>query len=160
MKTYTRRDSVTAILRKMGIDKADYNNHIITNADGAFSIREQDQTPPWETAPITDEPKTINTTSEFFDAVGDILSGKKKAKDFTGPKNVDTSKAKKETKAEAPKTEKEARRTVSSAAREHILAGHDNKKVFELLQSEFKLDDDKKSYPGWYRSEMKRKVKN
>ena len=125
MKTYTRRDSVTAILRKMGIDKADYNNHIITNADGTFSVKEQDSTPPWEEAPTVETAQTAEPKS---------------------------------TKKMAAKAEpKEPRRTVSSAAREHILAGHDNKKVFELLQSEFKLDDDKKSYPGWYRSEMKRK---
>lgn len=119
-KTYTRRDSVTVILRKMGIDKAEYNNHIITNADGTFSIREQDQTLPWEDAPKTEA--------------------------------APAAESKKSTKAE-----KEPRRTVSFAAREHILAGHDNKKVFELLKSEFNLDDNKKSYPSWYRSEMKRK---
>lgn len=125
MKTYTRRDSVTAILRKMGIDKADYNNHIIANADGTFSVKEQDSTPPWEENPTVEAAPTVEPKS---------------------------------TKKMAAKAEpKEPRRTVSSAAREHILAGHDNKKVFELLQSEFKLDDDKKSYPGWYRSEMKRK---
>ena len=125
MKTYTRRDSVTAILRKMGIDKADYNNHIITNSDGTFSIKEQDSTPPWEEAPTVEAAPTVEPKS---------------------------------TKKMAAKAEpKEPCRTVSSAAREHILAGHDNKKVFELLQSEFKLGDDKKSYPGWYRSEMKRK---
>ena len=124
-KTYTRRDSVTAILRKMGVDKAEYNNHIITNADGTFSIREQDQTPPWEETPKTEA--------------------------------APAAESKKSTKTEAPKAEKEPRRTVSSAAREHILAGHDNKKVFELLKNEFNLDDNKKSYPGWYRSELKRK---
>ena len=128
MKTYTRRDSVTAILRKMGIDKADYNNHIITNADGTFSVKEQDSTHPWEEAPTVETAQTAEPKS---------------------------------TKKMAAKAEpKEPRRTVSSAAREHILAGHDNKKVWELLKEEFNFDDSKKHYPSWYRSEMKRRAAN
>lgn len=134
-KTYTRRDSVTSILRKRGIPSDQYNDWIIKNDDGTFSIREQAEslTPPWD-----EEPKTVET--------------KTTAKDHKIPD------APKKTKVQDEP--KETRRTVSSAAREHILAGHDNKKVWELLKEEFDLGDSKKHYPSWYRSEMKRKAAN
>lgn len=133
IKTYARRDSVTSILRKRGIPSVQYNDWIIKNDDGTFSIREQAEspTPPWD-----EEPKTAETTVK-------------------GHKIPDASK-----KAKVQDEPKEIRRTVSSAAREHILAGHDNKKVWELLKEEFDLDDSKKHYPSWYRSEMKRKAVN
>lgn len=37
MKTYTRRDSCTALLKKMGIDKTEYNQ-FITSANGLFYV--------------------------------------------------------------------------------------------------------------------------
>ena len=56
-KTYTRRDSVTSILRKRGITSDQYNDWIIKNDDGTFSVREQAEssTPPWDDAPKTVE---------------------------------------------------------------------------------------------------------
>ena len=134
-KTYTRRDSVTSILRKRGIPSDQYNDWIIKNDDGTFSIREQAEssTPPWDEEPKTVETKTTAKEHKIPDA----------------PK-----------KTKVQDEPKETRRTVSSAAREHILAGHDNKKVWELLKEEFDLDDSKKHYPSWYRSEMKRKAAN
>jgi hypothetical protein len=49
--------------------------------------------------------------------------------------------------------------TVSSLSRELILAGKTNKEVWAIIKSKFKLDDNKKHYPAWYRSEMKRSGK-
>ena len=134
-KTYTRRDSVTSILRKRGIPSDQYNDWIIKNDDGTFSIREQAES---STPPCGEEPKTVETktTAEEHKVPG-------------APK-----------KTKVQDEPKETRRTVSYAAREHILAGHDNKKVWELLKEEFNLDDSKKYYPSWYRSEMKRKAAN
>ena len=58
-----------------------------------------------------------------------------------------------EGKVKATKSE----RTVSSVARELIVAGKTNAEVWEVISKEFKLDDGKKGYPAWYRSEVKRK---
>ena len=145
-KTYTRRDSVTSILRKRGITSDQYNDWIIKNDDGTFSIREQAEssTPPWDGAPKTVEVAAPDAEHEIPEAP--------KVKKSKSPKSKSTTR-------ETEPTDW-SKRTVSSACREHILAGHDNKKVWDLLKSEFKLDDSKKHYPGWYRSEMKRKVKN
>jgi hypothetical protein len=46
---------------------------------------------------------------------------------------------------------------VSQTARDLILAGKTNAEVWAVLQAQFKLDDGKKHYPTWYRSELKRK---
>jgi hypothetical protein len=37
-KIYTKRDSATAVLRKMGVNKADYKKHIKVLADGRFEL--------------------------------------------------------------------------------------------------------------------------
>lgn len=63
-------------------------------------------------------------------------------------------KAKASKKPEAPKATKE---TVSSVARDLIRKGLTNAQVFEALQKKFNLDDSKKGYPAWYRSDMARK---
>jgi hypothetical protein len=66
---------------------------------------------------------------------------------------ADQPKAKKQPKpdkAEVPKTA-EAKRTVTSVARELIVAGKTNEEVWDALVKEFKLDEGKKSYPAWYR---------
>lgn len=60
-------------------------------------------------------------------------------------------------KTEKKPAKKEAARTVSTAARELIVAGKTNAEVWEVIKKEFDLDDSKKSYPAWYRSDCKRK---
>lgn len=60
--------------------------------------------------------------------------------------------------APAVKESKPAKRTgISQTARDLILAGKTNVEVWALLQAQFGLDDSKKHYPTWYRSELKRK---
>ena len=49
--------------------------------------------------------------------------------------------------------------TVSARARQLILEGLANKDVFTKLQEEFNLPETKKSYPAWYRSELRRQGK-
>lgn len=67
--------------------------------------------------------------------------------------------ARSETTPKAEKPAKSPRLTVSGVARELILQGLDNKAVWERLQEQFKLDDGKKHYPAWYRSELRRSGK-
>ena len=49
--------------------------------------------------------------------------------------------------------------TVSARARQLILEGLANKDVFAKLKEEFNLPETKKSYPAWYRSELRRQGK-
>jgi hypothetical protein len=65
-----------------------------------------------------------------------------------------TTKKPKRTKKAAVK--KVHRITVSAVARALIRQGKSNEQVWETLKSQFKLDDSKKYYPTWYRSELKR----
>lgn len=46
--------------------------------------------------------------------------------------------------------------TVSSLIRQLILAGKSNKECFAEAKRVFGLEDNKKHYPSWYRSELKR----
>jgi hypothetical protein len=46
--------------------------------------------------------------------------------------------------------------SISATARSLILDGKTNQEVWEIIKSEFNLDDSKKHYPTWYRCEMKR----
>ena len=60
-------------------------------------------------------------------------------------------------KKTAKKVVRQPGRTVSSVARDLIIAGRSNDEVWKALKQEFKLDSSKKHYPAWYRSEVKRK---
>jgi hypothetical protein len=69
------------------------------------------------------------------------------------PPIVDVDKQAKQEK----RASKSTRRTVSSVARELILQGLDNNATYAKLVDEFALSADKKYYPAWYRSELRRK---
>lgn len=76
----------------------------------------------------------------------------------TTNKAAKTKKAQKDAKAvKGTKTQKEAKVTVSSRAREMIIAGKTNDEVWAMMKKEFRLDDSKKSYPAWYRRECVKK---
>jgi len=47
--------------------------------------------------------------------------------------------------------------TVASRCREMIRAGHTNAAIWKVIQKQFDLPGSKKSYPAWYRSDMKRR---
>lgn len=114
-KTYSRRDSATSALRKMGIDKKHYND-FITKTDDGFKC--------------------------------DLDAAKKS---LSGP----TEKSKAQAKKGGKKTS--SRRTASSVIRGLIEDGLSNKEIWEKVKGEFNLDEAKRSYPAWYRSEMRRK---
>lgn len=117
-KTYSRRDSATSALRKMGIDKKDYDKFITKVAGGVLC--------------------------ELGSAQLHLNNAKPKSE-----------KSKEKAKKGGKKTS--SRRTVSSVIRGLIEDGLSNKEIWEKVKSEFKLDDAKRSYPAWYRSEMRRK---
>ena len=129
VKILARRDSCTTILRKMGVASADYGSFIEVMTDGKFACH-------------------------IARAEMHLESLKKPAPKAEKPaveKKAAAKPAKKET------VKREAARTVSTVARELIVAGKTNVEVWAIIQKEFGLDDSKKSYPAWYRSDCKRK---
>jgi len=56
----------------------------------------------------------------------------------------------------AKKASTNGKETVSSRIRSLINEGHSNSEIWEIVQPEYDLDDKKRSYPAWYRSQMKR----
>ena len=111
-KIYTRRDSATAVLRKLGVPTTDY--------------------------------------ARFIKRVGDEYHlDLKAAQDSRRPPEAKATKAKaKATKAESS--------SVAQRCRDLILEGLSNKDIFDRLQKEGALDEDKRHYPGWYRCQMRR----
>lgn len=129
VKILSRRDSATTILRKMGIHSRDYNAFIEVMSDGKFACH-------------------IARAEMHLESLKQAAAKPAKAK----------AKAKSAPKAEKqPAAKREAARTVSTVARELIVAGKTNLEVWVVIQKEFDLDDSKKSYPAWYRSDCKRK---
>lgn len=59
----------------------------------------------------------------------------------------------------AAKPDQERQPTVASVCRELLLAGKTNAEVWAVVQPQFSLDDAKKTYPSWYRSELRRQGK-
>lgn len=49
--------------------------------------------------------------------------------------------------------------SMAQRAEELLLNGATNEELWEVFQSEYGLDDTKKSYPGWYRNSLKRQGK-
>lgn len=69
-------------------------------------------------------------------------------------KGAKPTKAKAEPKA---KVAREPRRTMTSAAREMIIAGKSNEDVLEMLNKEFGVNlETHKNYAGWYRAQCVR----
>lgn len=60
-------------------------------------------------------------------------------------------------KIKAPKATKQE--TCASVVRAMVAEGKDNPAIWAVIQPKFQLGDDKKWYPGWYRSDMARKAK-
>jgi hypothetical protein len=59
-------------------------------------------------------------------------------------------------KAKAEKPAKEPRITVTSVVEGLILDGKSNADVWAVIKPQFKLSDDKRWYPSWFRSRLKR----
>lgn len=128
-KTYTRRDSATSALRKIGLQARDYDLFITKKSDNEFECRLGAAAAHLESLK-NPAPKTIMGSA--------IKAGRR----VTDPVVQD-----KPAKAKG----------VSAVARELILAGKTNQEVWAAIKDAFNLDDSKKHYPTWYRCEMKRK---
>lgn len=84
-------------------------------------------------------------------------TSKEKVAELAAKAGVKAAKAPKA--APEPKAEKAAAVTVASRCRELALSGKTNQEIWAIVQPEFSLPAEKKSYPGWYRAQLKREGK-
>ena len=175
IRHYEKRDSATAALRKLGIKKEQYDEYIKMKVVSGVTIYETDLSaaeqylldvggtaastghpagPKWpfsEPKGKAPAPKT-QLKPEHAKLFDEKIS--KEAKARPG-KNEDPKLVRKtvEKPAKAPKTGPES---VSAAMRRLILAGKTNDEVWAEVKKSHKLDDSKKSYPAWYRNQLKK----
>ena len=205
LRTVKTRDQATAILRKMGVAKADYSRFIVQlGKNGKFEVdcwnarhhkAEEDvallktidretgrgvslaggavtkafETPVKEQATVTmGDGKKINIqvhepVKPLKKAVEDVAEASaQEALRRAAERGEAKAKAAAEKTAEKKAAKKTSARkngkpTVANAIRELVRAGKDNDAIWAKIQPQFKLSDDKKWYPGWYRAEMIRK---
>ena len=133
VKTFTRRDSATSVLRKLGINPRDYDLFIKKLAADKFEVN-------------------LDLANKHVAKVA--------AQTATDKPSAKTKPAKTLVKAVETKSAVTTHNlnTVSGLARHLIEAGKTNKEVWAELQSVFNLDDTKRHYPSWFRSELKRKA--
>lgn len=138
-KSFTRRDSATSVLRKMGINSRDYNLFITVDAYGKFELN-------------------LDLAKSHAAKIAEQTAPAKKVDEVKKPAVKSVRKAiaealetKTQTATEVEKTE-----TVSQMARRLILAKHSNKEVWEALVATFQLDAKKRGYPAWYRFELRK----
>lgn len=155
-KTFATRDSATALLKKLGVPVTNYALFIqIDEAAGKKSFTVDID---FVKESLKDLGRSSNKASktEVKDLKKLFTEEPKAEKSAKAPKTEKTEKAPKAEKVAKVKTAKTPARTISSAAREYILAGLDNNTVFGKLVDEFKLDANKKYYPAWYRCELRK----
>lgn len=129
-KVVKTRDSAVAVLRKLGVKKEDYSK-FVTKVDGGFRVE------------ITKAKANIAkpTKPEVVKPMG------KRAK----------AAAAKAAKPALPPKEKKI--TVTSVTEGLIQSGKSNPDVWAVIKGQFKLSDDKRWYPSWFRSRLKRQGK-
>lgn len=159
MKAFARRDSATALLRKMGVAKTDYDKFITKKGD-EFIVNvkaAEDSTPPFEPTPAAElmKPAAKKTSKAAKPAA------KKATKSVAKP--AATKEEKPAKKAAKPKAElrkvtetptpKEGK---SAFIRRLISLGYTNAEIWADIVVRYELDEGKKYYPGWYRYDMRR----
>lgn len=135
-KTYTRRDSATSVLRKMGINSRDYNLFISKNDDGSVTL-------------------DLSAAESHVSPV--VEDDKPAAKKKKPSKKTSSKKTSKKAEAKEPVTD---RVTISGMCRSMILDGSSNEDILEALRTEFgeeRFGPEKNHYPTWYRCELRRK---
>lgn len=135
-KTYSTRDSATSALRKLGLQARDYDL-FIKKVDGKF------ETQLGKAAAHLESLKNPAPVAKKIAKAAQVLAE-------TGTTEQEHAEHRGEVTVKTPRT------GVSAVARGLIATGKTNAEVWAVLQEQFSLDDSKKHYPSWYRSEMKR----
>jgi hypothetical protein len=128
-KVYTRRDSATAVLKKLGVAPRDYNMFI-------------------EKLPGDQHRLKLRAATEHVEGVVPATSP-------VAPATA--AKAQKEKGEEAAAKSKSV--SVSAFMQQLILEGLTNEEVWKRAKPLYKLNDNKKHYPAWYRSHLRRNGK-
>jgi len=171
-KIYAKRDSAVSYLRKKGVPKEHYNEFLTLTTDQQYKIDTAEvehflatsQTPEDVAAAkvgekVQAEPETKSKKDEKLRV---IPPAKKTAEEKAAERKAVTADLE-EKAAGRRKTDptvtvaKEPKRTVSSVCRTLIAEGKTNEEVWETVRLLFDLPDSKKSYPAWYRADMKKK---
>lgn len=126
IKTYARRDGATAVLKKLGIQPADYPMFLFQTTDGRTAV-------------------TVQKAEEY------LAAKLRKVANEIVPQAKNLGRTQKEADSNKVK-----RPSVASVIRAMILAGDDNKAIHEAMKRDFGHDEDKAHYPAWYRSQMRR----
>jgi len=61
--------------------------------------------------------------------------------------------------SQKPQAKPEGQPSVASTIRDLIKAGKSNEQIWAIVKPKFTLDDAKKNYPAWYRSQLNRTKK-
>lgn len=160
VKTVARRDSATAILRKIGIKPRDYNAFIKETADEKFAVdvtaaekHLKNLLGPTEEekAKAAEQAKLTAQALELRDQLKVVVTKARVAEkrvDAYRKRKVDANKVVNPVKIKPLEGER-CKRYVYRL----IDAGHSNIEIWEAIKREFNLDDKKRLYPAWYRWE-------
>jgi len=159
VKSVSKRDSATAILRKMGIKKEDYDKFIM-KVGSAFEVNiaaaeaSLKSTAPAPAAKSQAKPaKAATKAAKAAKPAKAAKSQAKPAKAVTKPARA----AKPVTQLYDPYKRPITVRTVRSAIIEGVLAGKSNDAIWADVNKEFGKQPEKhKHYPAWYRGQLRR----
>jgi hypothetical protein len=124
VRTFTRRDGATAVLKKLGVKPSDYNAFVHQTTDGRYAVN-------------------VEKAQTFIESKHRLI-GSKVAQGTNRGKT-----------AAAAASNVVKRPTVSGTIRELIIKGLDNAAIHAIMVRDFGHDEEKKHYPGWYRSRMR-----
>lgn len=138
-----RRDSATTILRKIGVKVRDYDLFITKQTDGQFAVNVK-----LATKHVQDVAAQTGADTPPWEGGAGPVKGTKKV---TRP-----AKPTKKGAVSAPRAANGGG-TVSDEIRRLIKAGRTNAEIWAEVQPRFGLADNKRHYPAWYRSELRRR---
>lgn len=154
VKTLKTRDSAVAVLRKMGIEKANYSKFIAETDDGQFAVK------------ITEAEKSLGKKSDqpMTPSVEDVKRAEKARKIFV---EAVEEKKKKINKPPVKNTRRQPRRDVpqgkaapeenqSQYIRRLIREGYTNQEVWVAFSREFDAPATSKYFPAWYRWKLRK----
>lgn len=175
-KTYSRRDSATKVLKKMGVPIEKYDDYIEKTETGVvckIGLANHDYLPSGNeksshvrNQKVKKSPGVFNTHEEactyllskgipkdLHDLyINHMTNGQFGVTVHDNPKNIVVENIDKSDKNKPVVKAK----SVSGRCRELILEGYTNKEVWAAIKEEFELDENKKYYPAWNRGKLKR----
>lgn len=136
IKFYTRRDSATSALRKLGVDKSKYNSYIETKEDGVY----------------------VDLESAANDMDEDVVVKKPRARSAAASKPAASVKKTASTKTgRTNKVDPDKKESMTKFCQRMILDGKTDAEIYEMMIPIYNCDESKKGYPSWNRGFMRRR---